>query len=193
MERNPERSHGGATGFAPPPGVQLSYIPPESDIGTMLSSGELDAALHYLTDRNLVDRSRQDFTGSGAARYLFADRRAESLRYYAATGIYPINHTVVVRTELLDAHPWLALNLFGAFSRAKALIHERLLEGLQPWLTVGTVDASVAAALETDPLAYGLEATRKVLDTLADYSFEQGLTSVRTDPRELFHVSTRDL
>jgi 4,5-dihydroxyphthalate decarboxylase len=193
MERNPERSHGGATGFAPPPGVQLSYIPPASSIGEMLESGELDAALHYLSDHNLVDRSRQNFSASSAVRYLFADRRAEALRYYTATGIFPINHTVVVRTELLAAHPWLALNLFGAFSRAKALIHARLLEALQPWTTTGGVAASVAAALEADPLAYGLAATGKVLDTLADPSFEQGLTPSLTDPRELFHVSTRDL
>lgn len=193
MERNPERSHGGATGFAPPPGVRLRYIPPESSVGEMLASGELDAALHYLTDRNLVDRSRRDFTGSASVRYLFADRQAEGLRYYRATGIFPINHTVVVRTALLDAHPWLALNLFGAFSRAKTLIHERLVEALQPWLAVGGVEPATRAALDDDPLSYGLLAAAPVLDTLADYSFEQGLTPSRTDPRELFHVSTRDL
>src|SRR5262245_3290360 len=57
MERVPEKSHGGATGFKAPAGVSLSQIPASTNIGTMLLDGELDASLLYLTDRNLVDRS----------------------------------------------------------------------------------------------------------------------------------------
>ena len=47
-------------GFKPPPGVTIKQIPPEKNIGAMMLSGELDAALHYLSHRNLVDRSRVD-------------------------------------------------------------------------------------------------------------------------------------
>src|SRR5712692_2703838 len=58
MERTPDKSHGGATGFSPPSGVKLNYIPPSTNIGEMLVRGELDATLLYLTHKNLVDRSR---------------------------------------------------------------------------------------------------------------------------------------
>src|SRR5579883_855890 len=43
MERVPELSHGGATGFKPPPGVTVKQIPLEKNIGAMLIAGELDA------------------------------------------------------------------------------------------------------------------------------------------------------
>ncbi len=60
MERTPEMSHGGATGFKPPPGVTVHQIPADKSIGSMMLAGELDAVLHYLSGRNLVDRSRAD-------------------------------------------------------------------------------------------------------------------------------------
>ncbi len=63
MERPPEKSHGGATGFDPQAiGIDLQYIPRETDMGRMLQSGELDGALHYLgSNTNLVDRSTAQF------------------------------------------------------------------------------------------------------------------------------------
>src|SRR5215831_11730931 len=71
MERPPEKSHGGATGFIPPAGVKLAFIPPTTNIGEMLVGGELDATLLYLTADNLVDRSRIDLAGDPRVRPLF--------------------------------------------------------------------------------------------------------------------------
>ena len=95
MERNPDKSHGGATGFTAPPGVRVNQIPPTTNMGEMLLRGELDGALHYLVEKNLVDRSTVDV--SGVTHYLFPDPAAEGRRFYAKTGLFPINHTVVVR------------------------------------------------------------------------------------------------
>ena len=36
MERNPDKSHGGATGFKPPEGVRVNQIPPTTNMGEML-------------------------------------------------------------------------------------------------------------------------------------------------------------
>src|SRR5262245_32418528 len=47
MERIPTRSHAGAIGFKPPPGVIINHIPPEKSIGSMILSGELDACMSY--------------------------------------------------------------------------------------------------------------------------------------------------
>jgi len=44
-----------------------------------------------------------------------------------------------------------------------------------------------------DPFPYGLSANRTALETLAQYSFEQGLTSKRADIDALFAPTTRDL
>src|SRR5579871_6108698 len=45
MERVPDKSHGGATGFRPPAGVTVNQIPASTNIGEMLVRGELDATL----------------------------------------------------------------------------------------------------------------------------------------------------
>ena len=192
MERPPERSHGGATGFRPPAGVELSYIPSDTDIGRMLVEGELDATLLYLSDRNLVDRSRLDLDSDPRVRPLFRDRLAEGVRYYEKTGVLPVNHCVAIRRDVAEAHPWAALNLFDMFVAAKEEFYGRLRRGLKPFETLGWLpgDGSLTAR---DPLPYGISGQRGVLETLAAYSYEQGLTSKPVPLEEVFAPSARDL
>jgi 4,5-dihydroxyphthalate decarboxylase len=192
MERNPDKSHGGATGFAAPDGVRINQIPPSTNIGEMLVSGELDGALHYLVGNNLVDRSTADV--SDVTRSLFADPTAEGRRYYAKTKLFPINHTVVVRRALLERHPWIALNLFSAFAAAKAEIAGHGSSYLQWYFEAGLLDATVRRTLaENDPLAYGFKAARAVLETIAQFVHEQGLSARRVELEEIFAANTLDL
>ena len=192
MERNPDKSHGGATGFAAPEGVRVNQIPAGTNIGEMLLRGELDGASHYLADKNLVDRSTVDI--AGVTHTLFEDPAAEGRRYYAKTGLFPINHTVVVRRSLLDRHPWIALNLFSAFVAAKAEIARHGSSHLQWYFEAGLLDAAVERTLvENDPLAYGFKASRTVLETIAQYVHEQGLSARRVDVSEIFAPSTLDV
>ena len=192
MERAPEKSHGGSTGFAPPAGIRLSYIPPSTNIGEMLVGGELDATLLYLTHRNLVDRSRIDLSGDARVRPLF-DREAEGWRYFAQTGLFPINHTVVVRRALLEKHPWLALNLYSAFVAARADVIRGGQEMLRSYFVTGLLGEDTKRAFATDPMAYGIKAARNVLETIAQYVHEQGLTPRRVGLEEIFAPSTMDL
>src|SRR5215469_8391677 len=82
MERTEEVSHGGATGFRPPAGVTLHRIPAEESMASMLLSGKLDAALHYIAANNLVDRSKVSLDERADGHYLFPDRAAEGRRYF---------------------------------------------------------------------------------------------------------------
>jgi 4,5-dihydroxyphthalate decarboxylase len=192
MERNPDKSHGGATGFVAPAGVRVHQIPATTNMGEMLVRGELDGALHYLVEKNLVDRSRVDV--SGVTRYLFADPAAEGRRFYAKTGLFPINHTVVLRRTLLERHPWLALNLYSAFVAAKEEIARAGLSYLQWYLDAGLLDGSIKRTLaENDPLAYGFKACRPVLETITQYVHEQGLSARRVELAEIFAPSTLDV
>ncbi len=193
MERVADKSHGGATGFKPPAGVTVNQIPASTNIGEMLVSGELDATLLYLTDRNLVDRSRIDLAADKRVRPLFPDRAAEGRRYYAKTGIYPINHTVVIRRSLVEQHPWIALNLYSAFQAARTQVLRAGSTALASHFETGVVGDDVRRALATDPMAYGVKATRKVLETIADYVHAQGLTDRRVMIEELFAPATLDL
>jgi 4,5-dihydroxyphthalate decarboxylase len=190
MERAPEQSHGGATGFTAPPGVELHYIPRTTNMGEMMVKGELDATLLYLTSTNLIDRSRIDLAARSDIRTLFPDPAAEAKRYYAKTGLYPINHTVVVRRSVLEKHPWVALNIYDAFVCAKALQRAERDARLEPHIAAGLLDAAAVAALAKDPMPYGVVAARRELETIARYDYEQGLAKRLVTLDELFAPST---
>lgn len=193
MERTPERSHGGATGFTPPPGLRFNRIPPEENIGTMMMEGKLDATLLYITDPNLVDRSRIVFEGNPKVRRMFPDPVAEGKRYYKKTGIFPINHGMVVRRTLLEEHPWVALNIFNAFRRAKEGVAARTKELAATHLNLGLLPEGSKAAFDIDPYPYGVQGNLKTLETVAEYSHEQGLTPRKVSLEEIYAPSTLDL
>jgi 4,5-dihydroxyphthalate decarboxylase len=193
MERPPEVSHGGASGFVPPPGVRLQYIPRETNMGEMVAAGTLDGALLYIASKNLVDRSRIDLIAHPKVRRLFPDVAAEKRRFYAATGFFPINHTVVIRRSILEAHPWVARSLYDAFMTVKAQLLADRDEHLEPYFATGLLGAPEREAFAEDPFAYGVAAARPVLETIARYAYEQGLTKRRVALDELFAPSTMDL
>ncbi len=193
MERTEERSHGGATGFKPPEGVRFNRIPGDDSIGAMLADGRLDATLLYLTDNNLVDRSRIKLEGNPAFKQLFPDPAAEGRRYYQKTDIFPINHGMVVRRSIYEKHPWVALNLFNAFRLAKERVNARMRELAATHFDLGLLGPEAKKALAVDAYPYGVKSNRKVLETVADYSHEQALTPRRMKLEEIFAESTLDL
>jgi 4,5-dihydroxyphthalate decarboxylase len=193
MERNPDKSHGGGTGFKPPAGVKLEYIPPTTNIGEMLVKGELDAAITYLNDPNLVDRSRVDIDNEPSLRPLFLDKGAEMARYFGKTGVYPINHTVVMRRSIYEKHPWIALNLYAAFLKSAALSYENAKPYLAGYFETGLVGKDISKILSKDVLPYGLKAARNVLENVTQYVHEQGLTDRRVGLEEIFAPNTLDL
>lgn len=193
MERGTDRSHGASTGFRPPAGVRLNVIPGNSNIGAMLVSGELDAAIHYLNADNLVDRSRVDLSASREVKRLFSDPASEGRRYYSKTKMYPINHTLVVRRAIVEKHPWVALNLFNAFSTAKKLKSGEAAETLLPQLETGLLSPDVKASLLADPMPYGVVSAQKEIETIAQYVYEQGLTKRLVSVDEIFAASVLDV
>ncbi len=182
MERTPDKSHGGATGFTPPPGVTVKQIPAEKSIGSMMLAGELDVALHYLSGRNLVDRSRADLINNPDFKYLFPDSITEGIRYYRKTGIYPINHQAVVRRDVYDKEPWVAQNILKAFIAANDIANARRQRHVEYHLAAGLLSGDAKTPL----VSHGLKANRKVIETIAQYSLEQGLTKRLIKVDELY-------
>jgi 4,5-dihydroxyphthalate decarboxylase len=193
MERTEERSHGGATGFRPPAGVRFNRIPANENIGTMLRDGKLDATVLYITDNNLVDRSRVTLEGDPKYRLLFPDPVAEGQRYFEKTAIFPINHGMVVRREIYEKHPWVALNIFNAFRLAKERSQAHLKELASTHVELGLLGPNARQALAIDPYPYGVKSNLKTLETVCEYSYKQGLTPRRMQLDEIFAPSTLDL
>jgi 4,5-dihydroxyphthalate decarboxylase len=186
MERVPERSHAGAVGFKPPPGVTINQIPAEKSIGGMMVSGELDACIFYIRNQNLIDRSTVDLNNHPAIKTLFPDQAAEGIRYYKKTGIYPINHGSIVRREIAERHPWVVINLLKAFNAANAIAERERQAHVAYHLETGLVPPQYRDALATQVLSHGIKANRKTLETAALYSTQQGLTPRLLKLEELF-------
>jgi 4,5-dihydroxyphthalate decarboxylase len=190
MERTPDISHGHATGFTAPAGVTIHQIPSEKNIGSMMLSGELQATLMYIVDPNLVDRSTLDLWNHPDIRPLFPDTRAEAIRYYKKTGIYHINHGMVVKREIAEKHPWVPLNVLKAFEKANEAANDRRMAHVEYYLDAGLLPPEAGPSLRKPLVMHGVRSNRNTLETAAGFSFEQGLTNRRVTLEEVFAAST---
>ncbi|HEX7659660.1 MAG TPA: ABC transporter substrate-binding protein [Pseudonocardiaceae bacterium] len=130
----------------------------------------------------------------GGVRRLWPDYAAREAEYYTRTGIFPIMHLVVIRSDVDRKYPWAAVSLAKAFGEAKrvALASVRDAPALRytiPFL-LDTLERQDAVFGE-DPWPYGLAANRSTLDLFAGYLVEQGLLDKAPDMAELFAPGTR--
>jgi 4,5-dihydroxyphthalate decarboxylase len=109
-------------------------------------------------------------------------------------GHYPINHLVVVKDELLQAHPHLAPAVFEAFAQSKRLYVDRLRAGTlaQP-TAVDELHRQVMHLTGADPLPYGLAPNRAMLEEALASAVEQGILTRRPALEELFAPNTHHL
>jgi 4,5-dihydroxyphthalate decarboxylase len=183
MERAPSHSHRGAVGFEPPRGVVIRQVPADKSLGSMMLAGEIDATVHYIRRTNLVDRSTIDLAGHRDIKPLFPDPLAEGVHYFKETGLFPINHGMVIKRALAEQHPWVVLNVLKAFDAANDIAERERVEHARYHIDAGWV---VEAALRTPLVRHGVKANRLVLETAARYSQEQGLTPRLVGLEELF-------
>ena len=109
-------------------------------------------------------------------------------------GLYPINHTVVVKDDLLAACPELAPDIFRAFAEAKRRYVQRLGAGEIPQPTGGDgVFRRVMEITGGDPLPYGIEPNRRMLEAVIQHATEQGIVSRAVAVDELFPENTHSL
>ncbi|MEO5700098.1 MAG: ABC transporter substrate-binding protein [Casimicrobiaceae bacterium] len=146
----------------------------------LLASGELPAAIGVETDHPDVAPLIPDALEAGL----------DALR---ERGHYPINHTIVVKDELLEARPDLAADVFDAFARAKRVYLERLAAGrIEDPTKIDELHRRVLA-ITGDPLPYGIAPNRAVLEELVGSAREQGIINRPVAIDELFARGTRDL
>jgi 4,5-dihydroxyphthalate decarboxylase len=187
MERNDDHSQGSIVGFKPPKDVKVNYIPTSTNMGEMLLEGKLDGCLLYLAGtNNVVDRSSADIENHPDFKTLFPNPHAEGVRYYQKTGIYPINHGMVIKRSLAEKYPWALASIYNAFEQARVLAEKERMEASEYHLEIGKVPPESRAALASPIVRYGIEPNRKILETAAQYSYEQGLTPRLMKIEELF-------
>jgi len=146
----------------------------------MLAAGELAAAIGIEASSPVVKPLIPNALEAGLA----ALRR---------NGHYPINHTVVIRDELLEAHSALAADVFTAFAEAKRRYVERLKADRIERPTEADEVHRRVMEISGDPLPYGIAPNRRVLEELIGHALTQGIISKPVTADELFASGTRNL
>jgi 4,5-dihydroxyphthalate decarboxylase len=165
--------------FRPPANV----VPMEKGrkMADLVASGELPAAIGIEADHPDV-------------KPLIANPKEAAFEALAKTGHYPINHLMVVKDETLAKDPSLAPKIFDAFAQAKRLYVEKL--------RTGAIDKPAAADMTykrvmeiagRDPLPYGIEPNRAMLEEAASSAFEQKIVARPVRIESLFPESTHGL
>src|SRR5947209_1357096 len=147
----------------------------------MIVSGEIPAAVN-------VDIEHPD------VKPLISNPAQAGFEALRTSGHYPINHTVVVKDELLETHPGLAEDIFNAFAAAKRLYVERLRSG--PIAAPTKTDERYKRVMEltgADPLPYGIASNRPMIDTVMQYAVEQKIIERPLSMEELFATGTLGL
>lgn len=144
-------------------------LPHGGDLAELLRAGELAAAIGVKGAPLIPNAAEAGF---------------DALR---ERGHYPINHLIVVRDELLEAHPDLASSLFEAFEAAKDLYVERLRnDEIADPTAADRMYKRVLEITGSDPLPYGVEPNRAALEELIDHAIAQKILRRRPSLETLF-------
>lgn len=164
--------------YVPP--TNVGDIPEGKDLPKMVATGELAAAVNVSVDHPDVNP-------------LIPEPEETAFEALRRDGLYPINHLVVVRSDLLEAHPGLATALFEAFAEAKALYLRRLRGGeIEDQTDPDRTYTRVMEILD-DPLPYGIEPNRAMIATLIRHATSQGILTKSVELDELFAAETKHL
>ena len=165
------------------PPANVVPLPPGGNLAEQVAAGGLAAGIGLVADPQ-----------AGLETLIPAAEEAgfEALR---RRGLYPINHLVVVRDDLLEAHPGLAADVFRAFAEAKRRYIERL-SANHADTQAGTdrMYRRVMTITGQDPLPYGIEPNRAMIELLIRHAVGQRiLDGPPPTVGTLFAAGTRDL
>ena len=164
-------------------GYSVEVLAPGADAGEMLISGEADAMIFPHPPANVLGAADR-------VRPLFADRRAESLRYFAKYGYYPIMHLLAFQKPVLDAHPELARAIGEMWEAAKHQANHFYEDpGYANLAFAHNEFEDQRNAMGGDPWTSGLTANRANLERFIGYMTDQGLIDAPLPVEKLFHPS----
>ena len=174
--------------LALPSEIELQPIPAGETLSEHLDSGRIDALISALAP--------SCFGRNSKVERLFPDYRAAEEDYYRRTRMFPIMHLVGIRRSLVERHPWLPVNAYVAYLKAKELCYRHMqtighLFTTLPWPVEEFQRAQ--ALMGEDFWSYGVEPNRRELAAVTRYAHEQGINAREVLPEELFAPSTLSL
>ena len=175
--------------FNYPDSLDIEPIPSGKTLNQMLYENEIDALI-------TANEPKMFLQGSPRVRRLFEDYKSVEMDYFRKTSFFPIMHTIALKKEIFDRYPWVAFNVYKAFSQAKDLCIAEM-HGAGALKTSLAWQVSIIEehekVLGSDIWPYGMDANRKIIEAMTQYSFEQGLTERKVAVEELFAPNTLKL
>jgi len=153
--------------------------PAGKELKDMLIAGEIDAAI---SPQRIVAPEVQP---------LFVNASEAEAKWFRKTGIYPVNHIVVVKSDLAASHPWVLRKLFDAFKTAKEIYLERLKTN-GPSSTDDELKLRLMGIVGGDPLPYGVRSNRKAIEAMARFAFDQKMLPRLYSVEDLFDPAVMD-
>ena len=160
-----------------PRGVEAA--PAGRPLADLLRAGELDVLIAAWPPPGFGE------PGSPIVR-LYRDFRTVEREHYRRTGLYPAHHLVVLRRDLVAAHPWAVRSVYAALvaARERSDRERRLLHESSAWLLADLEEE--AALLGPGYRPYGVAANRAMIAAFCQEQWVQGLVPRRLDPDEVF-------
>lgn len=167
-----------------PEGIRVTNVTHRS-LDEMLLKGELDAVMSARPPAGM---------GHGIVR-LMPDSETAEAQYFRDTRIFPIMHALVLKTPVLDAHPWVAMNTCKAFLQAKDNAIERLSDvtaSHAPLAWMANYTDRMRSTFGKDFFPYGIgpgpggDINRATLGAFLKFGFEQGVCRRKLEVEELF-------
>ena len=171
--------------WTPPSDLNIQRVTAGKNVEKMLVEGDLDALIHPELIQPILNNDKR-------VTRLFPNYRELEMEYCKRTGIFPIMHTTAIKQQVVDKYPWVAINLMQAFEESKKVAYKRMQNPrIVPLAWFRYFLEEQEEILGDDPWVYGLgESNRKNLETLMQYSQEQGLLGRKLSLEELFINTT---
>ncbi len=157
---------------------------PGTTVIELLLAGELEALIY-------PEMPSAEVLADPRIACLFPDPKAEEVAYLERGGVFPLMHAVVLRDDLVAAHPWLPRTMLEAFTASTELAFRRMQDPRRTSLAwFGQAMEEQTRLLGPNPWVTGVEPNRRALETLVRYGYEQRLTQRQLTVEELFTPST---
>jgi 4,5-dihydroxyphthalate decarboxylase len=169
--------------WTPPPWLKLELAPKGSKHMDSLAAGEIQALILTAVAAPNVHPNID---------FLFPNYAELERDYYKRTGFFPIMHTLLIRTELLEREPWVAMSMFNAWMASKQALYDEM-----KWQRVH-MTALWYRALREEEMAvggedfyrWGFTKTRFEVDKMLEYVHRYGMVPYKSEPEDMFHPST---
>ena len=170
-----------------PRDIKVEAIGPIETLTGMLRAGDIDAVI--------APRAPSCFVPGGPVRRLFDDYRTVEEEYFRATRLFPIMHLMGIRRDLAEKHPWLPVNVYVAFLKARTLAISELttldtLRITHPWIVAEI--GRIKALMGDGYWPYGIEENKGEINALLRYAAADGLIRGAVPIDELFARTTFD-